>query len=218
MYRLRACTVQAARPPCAMGIDSAREDGGSMELLRGLQSLRAAQPGCVATIGNFDGVHLGHAAVIGSVIDKARRENLLASVVTFEPLPQEFLRPQHAPPRLMRLRSKYRRIACLGVHRLLVLNFNAALAQHEPRAFVERVLLDGLNVKHLVVGDDFRFGKGRRGDMALLRELATTHDFEVAATETFCSGAERVRSWIHSSVIRSTCLPSSRRPSAVSLQ
>ncbi|MDH3451989.1 MAG: bifunctional riboflavin kinase/FAD synthetase [Gammaproteobacteria bacterium] len=165
-----------------------------MELLRGMQSLREPQPGCVATIGNFDGVHLGHAAVIGSVVAKARRTSLRACVITFEPLPQEFLRPAQAPPRLMRLRSKFQRIARLGVDRLLVLNFNAGLAQLEPQAFVERVLLDGLHVKHLVVGDDFRFGKARRGDMALLQELAATHDFDVSPTETFYNGALRVSS------------------------
>ncbi len=165
-----------------------------MGLLRGMQSLREPQPGCVATIGNFDGVHLGHAAVISSVIDKARCADLRACVITFEPLPQEFLRPAQAPPRLMRLCGKYQRIARLGADRLLVLNFNTALAQLEPHTFVERVLLDGLNVKHLVVGDDFRFGKARRGDMALLREIAANHDFEVSPTETFCRGGSRVSS------------------------
>ncbi len=165
-----------------------------MKLLRGMQSLRAPQPGCVATIGNFDGVHLGHSAVITSVVERAREQALSACVITFEPLPQEFFRPHDAPPRLMRLRDKFVRIRALGVARLLLLNFNTRLAELEPEAFVERVLLDGLNVKHLVVGDDFRFGKGRRGDMALLTRLAETRDFAVSPTETLRSGAQRVSS------------------------
>ncbi|MDH3712639.1 MAG: bifunctional riboflavin kinase/FAD synthetase [Gammaproteobacteria bacterium] len=165
-----------------------------MKLLRGMQSLREPQPGCVATIGNFDGVHLGHAAVIGSVVEQARRKRLRACVITFEPLPQEFFHTIDAPPRLMRLREKFKRIGILGADDVLVLNFNAALARLEPEAFVDRVLLNGLNVKHLVVGDDFRFGKARRGDMALLNELAATHDFDVSPTQTFCNGAHRVSS------------------------
>lgn len=165
-----------------------------MKLLRGMQSLRTPQPGCVATIGNFDGVHLGHAEVIGSVVAQAREQRLCASVITFEPLPQEFLRREQAPPRLMRLRDKCMCIAQLGADRLLVLNFNTALAQLEPEQFVQRVLLDGLNVRHLVVGDDFRFGKARRGNMALLNELAVRHGFGVSPTQTFCSGAARVSS------------------------
>jgi riboflavin kinase/FMN adenylyltransferase len=165
-----------------------------MKLLRGMQSLREPQPGCVATIGNFDGVHLGHAAVIGSVVEQARRLRLRACVITFEPLPQEFFHTSGAPPRLMRLREKFKRIEKLGADDVLVLNFNAFLAQLEPEAFVESVLLDGLNVKHLVVGDDFRFGKARRGDMALLNELAATHDFTVSPTHTFCNGGHRVSS------------------------
>ena len=165
-----------------------------MKLLRGMQSLRRPQPGCVATIGNFDGVHLGHASVIGNVVEQARQNELRACVITFEPLPQEFLRAGQAPPRLMRLRDKLLRIRTLGADQLLVLNFNAALARLEPESFVEQVLLSGLNVKQLVIGDDFRFGKARRGDMTLLNELAAKHDFLVFPAQTFCDAAVRVSS------------------------
>jgi riboflavin kinase/FMN adenylyltransferase len=165
-----------------------------MKLLRGMQSLREPQPGCVATIGNFDGVHLGHTAVIGSVVEQARHKRLRACVITFEPLPQEFFHTSDAPPRLMRLREKFKRIEKLGADDVLVLNFNAALARLEPEAFVEQVLLNGLNVKHLVIGDDFRFGRARRGDMTLLNELTATHEFEVSPTQTFCNGGLRVSS------------------------
>ncbi len=167
-----------------------------MQLTRGLHNLQLAPgaPGHVVTIGNFDGLHLGHAAVIGAVVEDATRRDLPSCVISFEPLPEEYFAAAGAPARLMGLRAKYRQLARLGVDRLVVLRFDRRFSQMEPEAFVERVLVGGLGVRHLVVGDDFRFGRARRGDLALLCAAGERHGFEVSHTGTLSAGHARVSS------------------------
>ena len=165
-----------------------------MELIRGLHNLRDRHRGCVATIGNFDGVHLGHQAVLGQLADHADTLNLPLTVVAFEPQPQEFFAPDKAPPRLTKMREKVKALRRFSVDRTLLLPFNQELSQMSPEAFVQRLLVDGLGVKYLVVGDDFRFGAGRKGDFALLQALGRQHGFQVAHMHTFLIGGERVSS------------------------
>lgn len=166
-----------------------------MQLIRGLSALPAFPDGCVATLGNFDGVHLGHQAVLRQAADQARKFGLPLVVLIFEPLPREFFAP-HAPvARLTRLRERVAFIAELGVvDVLLVLRFNTAFAQLTAETFVERVLAGALHTRHLVIGDDFRFGQGRQGDFALLEQLGRRFDFSVQAAATWALDGERVSS------------------------
>ncbi len=165
-----------------------------MELIRGLHNLHPRHHGCVATIGNFDGVHLGHQAVLGQLADKAAQLDLPTVVITFEPQPQEYFSHGETPPRLTRLREKFKALRRYSVERVLCLPFNRKLAEMEAEAFIQRVLVDGLGVRYLVVGDDFRFGKGRRGDFAMLQQAGAKHGFEVVTMHTFEIGGSRVSS------------------------
>jgi riboflavin kinase/FMN adenylyltransferase len=146
------------------------------------------------TIGNFDGVHLGHQAVIGQLAQRAAGWREPACVVTFEPHPREYFDPEGAPARLSRLRDKAEAMAALGVERLVVLRFDRALEQQEPEAFIDQMLVDGLGVRHVVVGDDFRFGRARRGDFALLAEAGRRRGFPVEEAATYRLDGERVSS------------------------
>lgn len=165
-----------------------------MELIRGLHNLAARHRGCAATIGNFDGVHRGHQAVVTQLADKARALGLPTLLVLFEPQPQEFLRPRAAPARLMRLREKMLALRSLPVDRVLCVRFDARLAALAPEEFIETILVNGVGVRYLVVGDDFRFGRQRLGDFALLQVAGRRHHFELAATATFMLDGERVSS------------------------
>lgn len=135
-----------------------------MRVIRGLHNLRAAHRGCVATIGNFDGVHRGHQAILQQCREHAARWSVPLTVVVFEPQPREFFAGDQAPPRLTRLREKVRLLRDFGAEQVLVLPFNDTLRSLTGREFIDQVLIEGLGVKHLVVGDDFRFGCDRRGD------------------------------------------------------
>ncbi|MDL4863224.1 bifunctional riboflavin kinase/FAD synthetase [Halomonas elongata] len=165
-----------------------------MQVIRGLHNLRDEHHGCVATIGNFDGVHRGHQAILDQLLERARSLSLPATVVVFEPQPREFFAGDQAPPRLTRLRDKVRLLAEYGADRVLCLPFNDALRSLTARAFIEQVLVQGLGVRHLVVGDDFRFGCDRRGDFELLQTVGTGSGFEVEHTRTFLLDGERVSS------------------------
>ncbi|WP_455365181.1 adenylyltransferase/cytidyltransferase family protein, partial [Kaarinaea lacus] len=156
-----------------------------MELIRGLQNIKPHHHGCVATIGNFDGVHLGHQAVIRQVLEKARELKLPVAVITFEPQPQEFFRPNEVPARLTRFREKLDVLKDLRVDRLLCLRFDKHLASLTADQFVRKILVDGLGVKYLVVGDDFKFGKDRTGDFEYLTAIGPECGFEVSDTDSF---------------------------------
>ncbi|MFO8023549.1 bifunctional riboflavin kinase/FAD synthetase [Thiohalophilus sp.] len=165
-----------------------------MELIRGLHNLRPRHHGCVATIGNFDGVHLGHQAVIGQLAEKAGELCLPTVVITFEPQPLEYFKPGAAPSRLTRFREKIQALRRYAVDRVLCLAFNRKLAQLSPAEFIQQVLVDGLGVKYLVVGDDFRFGRGRAGNIDDLRAAGDEHGFTVVNMHTFEIDGERVSS------------------------
>ncbi len=165
-----------------------------MELIRGFQGLKPRHRGTVATIGNYDGVHLGHQAVLKELKAKARALGLPAAVVLFEPMPQEYFTRGQTPARLTRLGEKWPLLEAAGVDRVLCLRFGQALAEMPPEAFMERVLVQGLGVRHLTVGDDFRFGKDRRGDFAMLQATGATHGFEVTDTASLELDGDRVSS------------------------
>jgi len=165
-----------------------------MELIRGLHNLRPRHRGCVATIGNFDGVHLGHQAVIGQLAEKGESLGLPTTVILFEPQPQEFFGPERAVPRLTRLREKLTALRRYSVDRVLCVRFDAAFAALEPETFIERVLVEGLGVRYLVVGDDFRFGARRRGDFAMLAQAGAHNGFQVVNMHTVEIDGERVSS------------------------
>ncbi|UTV27275.1 bifunctional riboflavin kinase/FAD synthetase [Photobacterium atrarenae] len=165
-----------------------------MELIRGIHNIKPEHHGCVLTIGNFDGVHLGHQAVLGQVLAKARALSLPATVMSFEPQPMELFAAEKAPARLTRFRDKYLQLKQVGVERLLCVNFNSRFANMSAQDFVRRLLVKQLGVKFLVVGDDFRFGQGRRGDFATLVAAGKEFGFTVVSTHSFCVSAQRVSS------------------------
>jgi riboflavin kinase/FMN adenylyltransferase len=144
------------------------------------------------TIGNFDGVHRGHQAMLTRLIEGAEDLRLAPAVLTFEPHPREFFAPDSAPPRLSTLRSKLEMFRAFGVATTIVARFNAKLASLSPESFVHEVLEKGLNARWVLVGDDFRFGKGRGGDLALLRSKA--RQFSVEGMRTVAVDAERASS------------------------
>ncbi len=165
-----------------------------MELVRGLYNLRARHRGCVATIGNFDGVHRGHQHMITAVRAAAIRVGLPAAVITFEPTPREFFEGDAAPARLTRLREKLEALASYGVDRVLVLRFDRRVQAMGATEFVEQLLVDGLGVRHMVVGHDFHFARRREGNLALLQEAGRRHGFTVEEVGRYMDEGERVSS------------------------
>lgn len=165
-----------------------------MELIRGLYNLRQGHAGCVATIGNFDGVHLGHQAVLGQLAEKSAELNLPSVVVTFEPQPQEFFARVKIPARLSRFREKMQALRRYSVDRVVCLRFNRSLAAMSAEEFIQKLLVDGLGVRYLVVGDDFRFGHARQGDFSMLQAAGREHGFQVVNMHTFSVDTMRVSS------------------------
>lgn len=165
-----------------------------MQLVRGLHNLRPQHRGCVATIGNFDGVHRGHQAILARLRERAVELGLPSCVVIFEPQPREFFAPDTAPARLARLRDKLKLLADEGVDQVLCLAFNQRLSRLSASEFVDTVLIDGLNVKHLEVGDDFRFGCDRIGDFDFLQQAGASQGFTVEAAQTVEIDGSRVSS------------------------
>ncbi len=165
-----------------------------MQLIRGLYNLTRALPASAVTIGNFDGVHRGHQQVLTQLKRIAENESLPTVVVIFEPQPIEYFAPDRAPKRLARFREK---IACLKAQQidfLLCLKFDQQLANQSAEDFVGNILVDSLNTRQLVIGDDFRFGKNRQGDFAFLQRQAKQRGFNVERTETLFVDGERVSS------------------------
>ena len=165
-----------------------------MEFIRGLYNLKPEHRGCVATIGNFDGVHLGHQRVLRQVKLKALMQGLPAVVVLFEPQPLEYFAKDQAPRRITRLREKLLLLEQHGIDRVLCLRFDAKLLSLSPHDFIQQLLVSGLAVSHFVVGDDFRFGKGRMGNYGLLQSEGLIHGFDAENTQTCELDGERVSS------------------------
>jgi riboflavin kinase/FMN adenylyltransferase len=139
-------------------------------------------------------MHRGHQAVIEALAERGAQFKLPATVITFEPQPLEFLRPAQAPARLTRLREKLLAIQRCAVDRVLLLKFDSRLAALSSTDFIEDILVGGLGIRHLYVGDDFRFGRDRSGDFAQLRRAGREHGFAVESLTTVSDGGERVSS------------------------
>jgi riboflavin kinase / FMN adenylyltransferase len=146
------------------------------------------------TIGNFDGVHLGHQAVLERLTGLARALGVPAVVMSFEPTPREYFMGAAAPPRLLRFREKFAQLVDQGVDRLFCARFDAAMAALSPEAFIRDYLVEGLGTRYLVIGDDFRFGRNRAGDFGTLQAAGNEHGFEVADTPTRVVDGVRVSS------------------------
>ncbi len=165
-----------------------------MEVVRGLPNIKDSHFGSVITIGNFDGVHRGHQAIIQQLKRKAESHQLPCTVMTFEPHPEEFFSRAHDGTRLTPFREKLELLAHYGVDRLVVVRFNQQFADLSANTFIDQVLVNGLGCKYIVIGDDFRFGKGREGDFERLIRAGRRHGFEVENTPTHTLDDERVSS------------------------
>jgi len=169
-----------------------------MQLVRGLHNLKPEHRNCAVTIGNFDGVHHGHQALLRLLSEKARGINIPSALMSFDPLPHEYFSKSKPAPRLTSARERYTLIAeldeSLRPDMLLILRFGDWLAQLSAEEFVSKVLVDALAVKAVVIGDDFRFGKGRTGDYDYLKTAGDKHGFEVLALSTHSVDNMRVSS------------------------
>lgn len=162
-----------------------------MLILRGLYS---PNPQPVAlTIGNFDGVHLGHQALLNELRAAAQARGLQTAVVIFEPHPREFFTPQQAPTRLTSLREKLELFGAMGIDRVHVCRFNARFAQTSAAGFIH-ALHEKLSAKFVLIGDDFRFGSGRAGDFALMEKIGSQHGFTVQAVHSVLHNGVRISS------------------------
>ncbi|MBQ5950402.1 bifunctional riboflavin kinase/FAD synthetase [Massilia sp. ST3] len=169
-----------------------------MKVFRGLPNDRARAP-CALTIGNFDGVHRGHQALLSHVRSASASLGLEAAVMTFEPHPREYFAQRSgdlskAPARIANLRDKLDDLAKAGIDRVIVEHFNEHFASIAPDDFIERVLVDGLHVKWLMVGDDFCFGARRAGNIAMLQEAGKRFGFQVETLPAVMHGAQRISS------------------------
>jgi riboflavin kinase/FMN adenylyltransferase len=169
-----------------------------MQLIRGLHNLNQfksqLKQGCVLTIGNFDGLHLGHQEIVQTVVEQAKKRCLPSVVMIFEPLPIEYFAFEKAPVRLMNFREKIQALQSTDIDYVLCVRFNVSFAELSAEDFVQKILLDGLHIKHLVVGDDFCFGKQRQGDYAYLKASGGLNGFSVIDLPTFDLTKERVSS------------------------
>jgi riboflavin kinase/FMN adenylyltransferase len=164
------------------------------KLIRGLHNLKAQSKSCVVTIGNFDGVHLGHQALLDKVKAKAAELGIPSVVITFEPLPKEFFGKNHVVPRLTNWRERFNLFSQYGIDQVLVIKFDEEFAKLSAEDFVTKILRQGLGAKHIIIGDDFRFGSGRKGDFAYLQQLAGDNGFTVEDMPSLLVEGERVSS------------------------
>jgi riboflavin kinase / FMN adenylyltransferase len=165
-----------------------------VELIRGIHNLRPRHRGCVATIGNYDGVHLGHQAVLQALAQESLRFEVPSLVMTFEPTSREFFTPESAPPRIQALLERAGDLWRYGAGRVLCVRFDRRFASIEAERFIDEILVAGLGVRYVVVGDDFRFGAKRRGDFAMLAQAGQRKGFEVTHLPTVLQDGERVSS------------------------
>lgn len=163
-----------------------------MRVFRGYS--RSVPAPVALAIGNFDGVHRGHAALVSRLVTVAGESGLAPTVLSFEPHPREFFAPASAPARLSTLREKLELLADCGITQTMICPFNRAFASLTAEQFIEAVLVRGLRVKHLVIGDDFRFGSGRAGDFSLLQAAGERYGFLVEAMGSVSVDGERVSS------------------------
>jgi riboflavin kinase / FMN adenylyltransferase len=165
-----------------------------MELVRGLHNISRRNRGCVLTVGNYDGVHLGHQKMIGVLKSRALELHLDSAVLVFEPSSKEFMDPQGAPPRLTRWREKFLTLGTLGVDRLVTLRFDEYIRAMTPECFVEELIVEALSTRHMVVGNDFRYGCNAGGTIDTLRAAGEAHGFGVDQIAPFVFDGVRVSS------------------------
>ena len=165
-----------------------------MKIVRGFHNLKPDSTGCVVTIGNFDGVHLGHRMLLERLFEKSKELNLPSALITFEPQPREFFAGEKVPARLSRFREKVILLQNTELERLICLPFNEKTQSAPAEWFTEDFLFKALNTQYLLVGDDFRFGRGREGDFNLLEKTGAEKGFEVERAKTLEYQGERVSS------------------------
>jgi riboflavin kinase/FMN adenylyltransferase len=165
-----------------------------MELVRGLHNISRRHRGCVLTVGNYDGVHLGHQQMIGVLKARAVELSCAATVLVLEPSSKEFIDPDGAPPRLTRWREKFLALEALGVERLVTLRFDECMRAMTPLCFVDELIVSKLGTRHMVVGDDFRYGSNARGTIESLRSAGRAHGFGVEQIAPYVFDGVRVSS------------------------
>lgn len=164
-----------------------------MQLFRGLKNWPEKSP-TVVTIGNFDGVHLGHQQMLSATRRVANELKLPATVVSFEPLPQEYFTPDTAPPRLQGLRDRVERVKAFGIDQLLLMRFDQSLAAMSAESFIKHILVEKIQARHIIVGDDFRFGQHRKGTYDVLLEHSHSLPYTVEQSPTHLQGSQRISS------------------------
>ena len=162
-----------------------------MEIIRGLHNLKPLT-NSVVTIGNFDGVHIGHQTIVRRLVEKSKLLGAPSVLISFSPTPQQFFGQQHAT--LSNFKEKHTLLEALGLDYHLIINFNAQFSALTAEAFVQQVLLDKLNIKHCLIGDDFRFGAKRLGDFDLLKKFSKQHNFSVENTSSVLCNEHRASS------------------------
>ena len=168
-----------------------------MEIIRGLHNLRSRHRNCALTIGNFDGVHLGHRAILDQLAEIGAREQLATTLMTFEPQPREFFAGDGAAPRLTRFKDKMLALKETPLDQVLVLRFDGPFSRVPASHFIRHYLVASLGMRHLLVGDDFRFGHGAEGNFDLLHDASGHYGFRLTRRETFSVSGGRVSSsWI----------------------
>lgn len=166
-----------------------------MQLIRRpTESIAGLSDGCVATIGAFDGLHLGHRQILDRVLEVAEEQQLPSLAFSFEPTPKEYFSRGAPPARLMKFREKFQALDELGFDWFFCPRFEPALANLEPDVFIDNLLIDRLNVRHLIVGDDFQFGRGRSGGIDDLRRRGAEHGFDVEQVGSVTEQGQRVSS------------------------
>jgi len=165
-----------------------------MEIIRGVHNLSDYHKGNAVTIGNFDGVHAGHLGIIHRLNNVAKQHQVPATIITFHPTPQDYFNQGSKIPRINLFRDKMHTLEQLGIDRVVIIPFTKKLANLEAIDFIESILLEKLKVKHLIIGDDFRFGKNRKGDFALLQTYNNKNGFFVENTQTIEAQNARISS------------------------
>lgn len=165
-----------------------------MKLARSINSRLIPNSGCVLTIGKFDAVHIGHQKILQQLVKKGKKMHLPAVVMTFAPGPEEYFRKQDATARLTTISSQYFALREQGINLMLAIPFNKMLAQTSAEIFIQTYLIERLQAKYISIGDDFRFGKERKGDYQMLKQAGSKNGFEVGRFETINVGHSRVSS------------------------
>lgn len=180
-------------------------DKKKITLVRDLAPYRL-QKLCVAAIGNFDGLHLGHIEILKKVVALAEQTGLTPTVITFDPLPIQFFQPALPGYQLTSLAEKIRLLEKIGIEQVICLRFNQGLATLSPAHFVEQVLVKAVKLKYLIVGEDFRFGYQRQGDIKLLNDMGPEYGFEVHPQLLVCMREDRISSTgLREALLRGDC-------------